>query len=104
MIPTGGFEVDLSSPSGIAKALTSAANHLLQGHLDTKIANAVGYLCDCALRAHAAGSVAIRLAALERLQEAEKPWAPAKTNAAVVFEATVEDPADGRAPATVPFS
>jgi hypothetical protein len=85
-IPSPPFDFDFSSPQGVARAITWAVNRLLQGGLDTKLANAIGYLGDCALRAHSAGAVAERLAALERLQHAEVSR-PAEYEAVpVVFE------------------
>lgn len=68
--PPGDF--DLSDPQQISKLLSHVSNRVVRGELDPKCAYALGYLADCALRAHNAVAVTERIERLERLQEAER--------------------------------
>ena len=70
--PNPPSDFDLRDPQQISKLLGYTANRVVRGELDPKCAYALGYLADCALRAHNAGAVTERFERLERLQEAEK--------------------------------
>ncbi len=71
VMPPPPFDFDLDDPRRIPKLLTFLANSVLRGELDTKVAYAVGYLADCAMRAHKAGEFTERLEQVERLQQVE---------------------------------
>ena len=71
VISSAARDFDLSNPKGVAELLAYAANRVVRGELDSKSAYALGYLADCALRAHNAGTVTERLDWLELLQKAE---------------------------------
>ena len=71
VISSPAQDFDLSNPKGVAKLIAYAANRVVRGELDSKSAYALGYLADCALRAHSAGTVTERLDRLELLQKAE---------------------------------
>jgi hypothetical protein len=66
------FDFDLGDPRGIPKLLTFLANGVLRGELDTKVAYAVGYLADCAMRANNAGKLTEQVEQIERLQKVEQ--------------------------------
>lgn len=79
-------EFTFSDPAEIAEFLAYVANRIVRGELDAKIANAVAYCADCALRAHGAGTIAERLARLERLQQAEENRGVSTTDYSSHFE------------------
>jgi len=64
-------DFDLDDPRGIPKLLTFMANCVLRGELETKVAYTVGYLADCAMRAHKAGELTEQVEQIERLQQVE---------------------------------
>ena len=88
------FELDLSRPRGVTQVLTWAANQLIHSRLDSRSANTLGYLADCALRANAAGNLEQRLARLERLQQAESDWSPTEAFSQISFQDDEAGPPD----------
>jgi hypothetical protein len=71
VMPIPPFDIDLDDPRRIPKLLTFLANGVVRGELDAKVAYTVGYLIDCALRAHKAGELTERVEQIERLQRVE---------------------------------
>ena len=64
-------EFHLDNPHRITQLLEYAANGLVRGELDPKSAYVLGYIGDCALRAHKTGSLSERQDELQRLIQAE---------------------------------
>jgi hypothetical protein len=79
---------DLSKPRDILEMLTYAANGLVNGQLDFKIAHAFGHLADSAIRAYPAGVLADGQARLERLAQVAQiqPFDPINQASPLVFE------------------
>jgi hypothetical protein len=71
VLPRPHPDFDLSSPDSITQVLEYAANCLVRGELDSRSAYTLGFLADCALRAHKIGSLSERLDETERLIRAE---------------------------------
>jgi hypothetical protein len=71
VMPPPPFDFDLSDPRGIPKLLNFLVNSLLRGELDTKVANSIGYLADCAMRAHNAGELTEQVQQMQRVQQVE---------------------------------
>ena len=71
VMPTPPFEIDLDDPRRIPKLMTFLANGVIREGMDAKIAYAVCYLADCAMRAHKAGELTERVEQLEFLQRVE---------------------------------
>jgi len=61
-----------SDSARIIELLEFAANQLVQGELDPKSAYVLGYLADCALRAHKVNALEQRINELEKLLRCEK--------------------------------
>jgi hypothetical protein len=71
VMPTPHGDFDLEDPRQIAKLLTYTVHALVGGQIDTKVAYTLGYLGDCAVRAHNAVALVGRLAAMERMEHVE---------------------------------
>jgi hypothetical protein len=72
VIPSQTPAFDFSNSIRITEVLEYAANRLVQGELDHKSAYVLGYLADCALRAHKVVALEQRIAEVERLIHTEK--------------------------------
>jgi hypothetical protein len=72
VIPSQTPRFDFSNSTRIIELLEYAANGLVQDDLDHKSAYVLGYLADCALRAHKVVTLEQRIVEVERLIHAEK--------------------------------
>jgi hypothetical protein len=72
VIPSHTPDFDFSNSIRIIDLLEYAANRLVHGDLDHKSAYVLGYLADCALRAHKVVTLEQRIVEVERLIHAEK--------------------------------
>jgi hypothetical protein len=72
VIPSHTPDFDFSNSIRIIDLLEYTANRLVQGELDHKSAYVLGYLADCALRAHKVVTLEQRIVEVERLIHAEK--------------------------------
>ena len=95
VMPTPPFDLDLEDPRKIPKLLTFLANGLVRGQFDTKLVYAVGFLADCAMRAHKAGELTERVAEMERLLRVEQatPYS-APSDSTIQFEDEGEEPVE----------
>jgi hypothetical protein len=96
VMPPPSFDFDLGDARGIPRLLTFLANGVVRGELDTKVAYAVGYLADCAMRAHKTGELTERVEKMERLQQVENAIPISlSTGSSTQFEED-EDDKDGK--------
>jgi hypothetical protein len=72
VIPSLMPDFHFSDSARIIELLEFAANQLVQGELDPKSACVLGYLADCALRAHKVNALEQRINELEKLLRCEK--------------------------------
>lgn len=72
VIPSNTPRFDFGNSIRITEVLEYAANGLVHGELDHKSAYVLGYLADCALRAHKVVTLEQRIVEVERLIHAEK--------------------------------
>ena len=72
VFPSQAPRFDFSNSLRITEALEYAANGMVHGELDQKSAYVLGYLADCALRAHKLIALEQRIIEVERLIHAEK--------------------------------
>jgi hypothetical protein len=72
VIPSQTPRFDFGNSIRITEVLEYAANGLVHGELDQKSAYVLGYLADCALRAHKIVTLEQRIAEVETLIHAEK--------------------------------
>lgn len=72
VIPSHTPDFHFSDSIRIKELLEYAANELVQGNLDPKSAYVLGFLADCALRAHKLITLEQRINEVERLIQAEK--------------------------------
>jgi hypothetical protein len=92
VMPTPPFDIDLDDPRRIPKLLTFLANGVVRGDLDAKVAYAVGYLADCAMRAHKAGELTERVEQMERLQRVEQATPISSPSSSPQFEEEEDRP------------
>jgi hypothetical protein len=72
VIPNRTLDFEFSDATRITKLLEYAANRLIQGELDQKSAYVLGYLADCALRAHKVLNLEQQIKEMQRLIDAER--------------------------------
>jgi hypothetical protein len=72
VIPSQLPRFDFGNSVRIIEVLEYAANRLVEGEIDHKSAYVLGYIADCALRAHKVVALEQRIAEVEKLFHAEK--------------------------------
>ena len=65
VLPSTTPDAPLNNMKDLIRLMGKAANQVLRGELDPKVANAFGYLCGLLMKAYHESEIELRLAALE---------------------------------------